>query len=358
MRRACRVTIDLATDAKQRQIAALLEAYRAAVNFYIRSLWDKPGRLDRETLARLRRTRLSERYKSQALKQALEVVKGTRRGAKAQGIHATCPSFTGAATLDAKFVTIEDGQGSFDLVIKLSTLHKGNRILIPARRTAVLNKWLNQPGARLIQGCSLSENNLTLWVEVPELEPKHQGCVLGVDCGVNKLLADSDGNHYGPEFRAIRDKIRRRKPGSKNRRDAHRERDNFIGRTVNELNLDNVAVLGVEALHDMKRGKKKGRGKPFRKAIAPWTYRQVLNRIENRTTANRVRLIRVDPANTSRQCPACDTVRKDNRSGEKFLCVTCGHKGDADTIGAQNILARTLATLGSIESPKPINLVR
>lgn len=350
--------MDLATDAKHRQIAALLEAYRAAVNCYIRSLWDKPGKLDRQTLARLCGTRLSQRYKSQALKQALEIVKSTRRAALATGVHATCPRFIGAATLDAKFVTIEVGRGRFDLVIRLSTLNKGKRILIPTRRTAVLNKWLNQPGARLIQGCSLSERHLILWVEVPELEPKRQGRVLGVDCGVNKLLSDSDGNHYGTEFKAIRDKLRRRKPGSKNRRDAHRERDNFIGRTVNQLNLDDVAVLGVEALHDMKRGKKKGRGKAFRKAIAPWTYRQVLNRMENRTTANRVRLIRVDPANTSRQCPTCDTVRKDNRSGEKFLCVTCGHKGDADTIGAQNILARTLETLGSIESPKPTSLMR
>lgn len=357
MRRACRVTIKLATDTKQRKIGALLEAYRAAVNFYIRSLWDNPGKLDRETLARLRDTRLSERYKSQALKQALEIVTATRRSAKALGVTATCPHFNGAATLDAKVVTIEEGQGSFDLVIKLSALHKGHRIIIPTRRTAVLNKWLNQPGARLIQGCSLAGDKLILWVAVPDLEPKSQGRVLALDCGVNKLLSDSDGNHYGTEFKAIRDKIKRRKPGSKGRRRAYRERDNFIGRTVNQLNLKAVAVLGVEALHDMKRGKKKGRGKAFRKAIAPWVYRQVLNRIENYAQANRVRLVRVNPANTSRECLACGTTRKDNRSGEKFLCVSCGHKGDADTVGAQNILARTLATLGSVESPKPNSLM-
>lgn len=263
MRRACRVSVQWITERKRRQLAALLQAYRGAINFYIRSLWVTPGKLDRDTLARLRFTRLSERYKSQALKQALEIVIATKRSAKALDVCATCPRFRGAATLDAKFVAVEEGRGSFDLVVRLSTLNKGRRITLPTRRTAVLNKWLNQPGAQVIQGGSLSEHNLTLWVEVPEREPKREGRVLALDCGVNKLLSDSDGHHYGTAFKAIRDKIRRRKPGSQGRRRAYRERDNFIGRVVNQLKLDDVAVLGVEALHDLKRGKKRAAVKRF-----------------------------------------------------------------------------------------------
>jgi hypothetical protein len=59
MRRACKVTLKFATAAKRRKIAALLEAYRAAVNFYIRSLWNEPGKLDAVTLHRLEGSRLS-----------------------------------------------------------------------------------------------------------------------------------------------------------------------------------------------------------------------------------------------------------------------------------------------------------
>jgi len=103
---------------------------------------------------------------------------------------------------------------------------------------------------------------------------------------------------------------------------------------------------------ESKRGKKKGRGKNFRKAMAPWTYRQVLTRIEHKAQENLVLLVRVDPANTSRSCPDCGAVHKENRRGEKFQCLTCGRTGDADTVGALNILARTLATLGSVESPR------
>jgi len=201
-------------------------------------------------------------------------------------------------------------------------------------------------------GCALSETGVILWVEVPDAEIKPGGDVLAVDIGVNKLLSDSNGNHYGEEFKKIRDKIKRRKPGSKGRARAHRERDNLIDRVVNQLPWRAIKTIGVEALHDMKRGKKKGRGKTFRKAIAPWTYRRVLNRIEHKAQENRVLLVRVDPANTSRTCPDCGATHKENRKGEKFQCLVCGRTGDADTVGALNILARTLATLGSVESPR------
>jgi transposase len=357
MRRAIRVTLKFATAAKRRKIAALLEAYRAAVNFYLRSLWENPGKLDQETLARLQHTRLSERYKSQALKQALEIVIATKRSAQALGVPAPCPTFTGAAVLDAKFVTIEEGRGRFDLVVKWSTLCQGQRLIIPTRKTKPLNQWLARPGARLVQGCALSEEALILWIDVPAEEPRTEGRLLGLDVGVNKLLSDSDGNHYGTEFKAIRDKIRRRKPRSKGRQRAFRERENFINRTLNQLPWSDLQVVGVEALHDLKRGKRKGRGKSFRKAIAPWTYRQVLNRAKDKSLENRVRLVENDPANTSRECPCCSTVRKENRRGENFQCVSCGYTADADTVGAYNVLVRTLATLGSVESPRPIKVM-
>jgi putative transposase len=126
--------------------------------------------------------------------------------------------------------------------------------------------------------------------------------------------------------------------------------ENLINRAINQLPLAGVKVIGVEALHDMKRSKQKKRGKSFRKAMAPWTYHRVLTRIENKAQENRVLLTKLDPANTSRTCPACGAVHKDNRRGEKFLCLTCDHAGDADTFGAQNVLTRTLATLSSVTS--------
>ena len=352
MQRAVKLSLDFITKTKRRQIDALLESYRGAVNFYIRSLWHERGKLDKGTLARIESTRLSERYKSQALKQALEIVVATKQSAKELGVVASRPIFSGAAVLDAKFVTIEEGKRSFDLAVRLSTLNKGHRITILTRKTKPFHKWASLPLAKLIQGCALREDSIIIWFELPDLPAKMTGEVLGVDIGVNKLISDSNGNHYGREFKQIREKIKRRKPASEGKRAAYEERKHYLDASVKSLPFERLAVIGVEKLHDMKRGKQKTRGKSFRKAMAPWTYRHVLERIEQKAQENRVLLVRVDPANTSRTCPACGAVHKDNRKGERFLCVTCDHAGDADTIGALNVLARTLATLGSLASPR------
>jgi putative transposase len=352
MRRACKVTLKYITARKQRQVNALIQSYRSAVNFYIKSFWDVRGKLDKETLARLRDSRLSERYKQAALKQAFDIVIATKKSAKVLGKHCEVPIFNGKIILDQRHIATEDGNGSFDLVLKLAALAKGHRITLPTKHTAMTRKWLSVPNAKFIQGCALSETGITLWVSIPEQPLKQEGRVLGIDLGVNKLISDSDGNHYGRDFKAIRDKIRRKKPCSKAKHRALKERENYICRIVNQLPWQDLKVIGFEDLIGIKTGKQKNRGKDFRKAMAPWIVRRVAGRIECKAQENRVRPVKNNPANTSRTCPQCSLVSKENRKGEKFQCVSCGYKGDADTVGALNILAKTLVTLGSLQSPR------
>ncbi|GAA3800118.1 RNA-guided endonuclease InsQ/TnpB family protein [Streptomyces phyllanthi] len=52
-------------------------------------------------------------------------------------------------------------------------------------------------------------------------------------------------------------------------------------------------------------------------------------------------VIAVDPRNTSRTCPSCGHVAKENRVTQaKFECVTCGFAANADHVGAMNVLNR------------------
>lgn len=52
-------------------------------------------------------------------------------------------------------------------------------------------------------------------------------------------------------------------------------------------------------------------------------------------------LAKVDPKNTSRQCPNCGHTSAENRKSQAvFVCTRCGHKAHADTVGAVNTLAR------------------
>jgi transposase len=86
-------------------------------------------------------------------------------------------------------------------------------------------------------------------------EPKETGRVLAIDVGLHKLLSDSDGRHYGREFKVIRDKICRSKPKSNARYRHYRERTNYINRAVNQLPWSELRAIGHELLTDMKRGK-------------------------------------------------------------------------------------------------------
>ena len=95
MLRSVKLTTKFMTKRKKRAVVALLQAYRKAVNFYIRSCWITPGGLDKETFARLpaSQTKLSSRYKSAALHQALAIIRSTKASAKSLKIKASMPVF-------------------------------------------------------------------------------------------------------------------------------------------------------------------------------------------------------------------------------------------------------------------------
>lgn len=349
MRRAVKIPLKFATGRKRRAIDVLLQEYRRVVNLYIQSVWDEPGRLDKDTLARVQNTSLSQRYKSQALRQALQTVVLTKKASKATGRPCSVPMFSGGAKLDAKFVSLEEGKGSFDLVLKLSTLRKGHRITVPLKRTKVLNKWLAR--GELVQGCELTTTHVILWVDVPMQEPK-EGHTLALDMGVNKLLTTSDGQFLGAEFKAHRDRVKNSQSGTKAKRRAIEARNQYINEVLNKIPWDQLGTLVLEDLRGIKEGKNPKRGRSFRKAMAPWVHGFVRDRIIHKAEENRVRLHYVDPAYTSQTCPQCNTVSRNNRSNELFCCVGCGFTSDADLVGARNILARHL-TGRSVESLPP-----
>lgn len=357
-KRAIRLSLKWLTKAKRNRVQALWLRYCHAVNFFLQYCWShNKADLNGKTLAKLKQSELSARYRSQALKHALDIIKATRAGAEALGVEASCPRFRGAMKLDAKFVEIDlvKNAPEFDVVLRVSSLVRGKKIVIPTKGTRVLNKWLNQPGARLIQGAALSPHKLVLWVAVPESRWKSEGHVVGCDTGLNKLFALHNGEKVlfrGTKMRQVCARVARRISGSKGKKRARCFRDQYIDWMVNKIPWTQIKTLVVEDLTNLKKGKKQNQGKGLRKTLSPWRYRRALNRIEQRAQENGVRLVRISPANTSRTCPKCGKVSKLNRSGEEFRCIACGHPDDADAVGALNILRRGLRFLGSVESPR------
>jgi putative transposase len=68
---------------------------------------------------------------------------------------------------------------------------------------------------------------------------------------------------------------------------------------------------------------------------------QFLGILANKAESAGRRVIPVDARNTSRTCPECGHVAKENRVTQaKFECVSCGFVGNADHVGALNVLNR------------------
>lgn len=365
--RAVKLSLQFATQYKQERVKYLLEAYRPGTNFYIKSLWKTTGKLDAATLSRLNHTRLTERYKSQSLKQALEIVVNTKKSAQALKKTVSCPFFQGGAKLDAKVIKLEKSRIKlFDWILTLSTLKREHRIQIPLKSTQVLNKWLSQPGAKLVQGGLLTEEFLIVFVKIPTATYKEVGEIESLDLGMNKLAVDHLNNWYGvepssdnpleldPIWRKILDKVRRRKPGSRGKKRAMAHRENYLNYVLRRMPWEKWRFLGIEDLDGIKNGKKNST-KQQRIVRTSWCQRRVRDRIIHIAQENRVFLVHYNPVNTSRRCPllsgGCGKVSKANRQGEIFKCQFCGYQDDADHVGALNGFTETCRLLGSLESP-------
>ena len=84
------------------------------------------------------------------------------------------------------------------------------------------------------------------------------------------------------------------------------------------------------------------------RAISNEAWGEFLRELEYKLTLKGGLLIRVSPKNTSRKCPVCGHVSKDNRqTQDTFCCVKCGYTENADVNAARNILRAGLARLAS-----------
>ncbi|WP_370459842.1 RNA-guided endonuclease InsQ/TnpB family protein [Pusillimonas sp. ANT_WB101] len=75
------------------------------------------------------------------------------------------------------------------------------------------------------------------------------------------------------------------------------------------------------------------------KAILDQGWFEFRRQLDYKLAWNGGYLIAVPPQNTSRTCPACGHVSKDNRQTQaQFACGECGLEENADLVGAINIL--------------------
>jgi putative transposase len=222
---------------------------------------------------------------------------------------------------------------------------------------------------------------ISMLVEIPGKLPeqkdiKNVKSVVGIDVGVNKLVALSDGSFFEnirptTNFRtarrlAMRQRAASRKmKGSKNKSKAHsklartqykltQKRDGYnwqaaskivktadaIGRE--DLNIKNM-VRRAKPKHDGQGGYKKNGASAksgLNKVILDCGWGDLFSKITWLAIKSGKPVIAVNPKHSSQVCPNCRHIDKQNRDGEKFVCTKCNYTDHADTKASREIALR------------------
>jgi len=223
--------------------------------------------------------------------------------------------------------------------------------------------------------------HVVITVDQPQPEPPAPtGAVVGIDLGIASFLTTSDGVHIANprhgrkaarKLEAAQQALARCKRRSKRRRKAA-ERVATLHRKVRRQRLDHahktaldlVRTHDVIAHEDLKicNMSKAPAARPdpdqagvflpngaaakagLNRSIADTGWGVFLTILHAKAEGAGREVIAVDPRNTSRQCPPCGHIAKENRpTQEKFHCVACGHTAHADVVGASNVLRAGLA---------------
>lgn len=336
MHRSVKLSLTHLTTRKRNVVDAVRREYRSAINFYFKSLWDTRGKLDAATLNRYQSGSLGYRQRTDALRYALTTIISTKRAAKTYGRPCRQPQLSANSAVLVNQVKIEPFRGTgFDYMLKLTCFSKRQPVLLPLKSHRRLNYWLNR-GATIIQSCNLHNDYVVVSLDIPESYDVPKSRSLGVDVGLNKLLATSESTFFGTKMHECCRRISRCKPKSRSMLRARRARDQYISEEVKKLPWSEIGCIAIENLTGLQKTINTRSWNAS--TMAPWTYRQVASKLRLNAQENRVRLVAVEPKNTSRRCPNCRTVAKENRVGERFKCVQCNYSMDADTVGALNIL--------------------
>jgi IS605 OrfB family transposase len=192
-------------------------------------------------------------------------------------------------------------------------------------------------------------------VDVPEAPVSDVYEWLGVDLGINNIAVDSDGQTWSGKqvngLRARHGKLRSRLQaiGSKSSRRLLKKRSGKEQRFTRNVNhvISKLLVAKAKdtdrglALEDLKgiRGRITVR-RHQRRSQHSWSFHQLRSFIEYKARIIGVPTRLVDPWNTSRTCPSCGYVSRQNRVGERFQCGACDFVGFADHVAALNIRGR------------------
>ena len=206
--------------------------------------------------------------------------------------------------------------------------------------------------------------------------PKPKGGEIGIDMGIVRFTTLSNGEYFEPlnayktykgKLAKLQKRLKNKVKGSNNwlklkakiARLHHKIaniRKDYLHKISNKISK-NHAIVYVEDLKvaNMSKSAKGDINQPgknvkqksgLNRAILDQAWFEFRHQLTYKLAWNGGFLVAVPPQNTSRTCPCCGRVVKENRKTQaEFECVDCGYTENADVVGAINILNRGQAIL-------------
>ena len=172
-----------------------------------------------------------------------------------------------------------------------------------------------------------------IWeIPVPKLVSEIK--ILGIDMGVNKLMALSNGICLG-KLKPLYHKIANCLRGSKRYKGLVKHKNNLVNqlakRVISLMKAQGYTALQLEQL-TLRASRIRGMNK-----LQYWVHKALVNKLQELLQMEGFHMFRVNPQYTSQTCSRCGDTNKDSRNGESFKCVRCGYECDADINAARNI---------------------
>lgn len=312
---------------KAKEINKLLAFWRDHVNYKINIFWNFPqvsGSYCPTEYA------LGGRLKRDSSIKAWEIVKGAKKTEqKKQPCFESMEIDLNPASV---YIIPEFKTKEFDIWFNCISLNKNHRLKLPAKRIQIFNEALSK--GKLKRSFKLIRKNddyfMECYVEFPEVKKENEN-MIGIDVGLNNAITTSDGIVLGKELKNLRIRTKWRK--YKKKLSPVKQGLNRCAKELTKQYPDTDFV--VEQL--LFKGKKK-RSREFRRRNNNWAYNHLTKQLELLGKVKGFNLIKVNPAYSSQRCQMCGFTSNVNRIGDCFKCCQCGHRGNADLIGAINIL--------------------
>ena len=124
---------------------------------------------------------------------------------------------------------------------------------------------------------------------------------------------------------------------------------NHVMIVIEDLQISNMSKSAKGTIE--AKGRKVKAKSGLNRSILDQGWFEFRRQLEYKQAWNGGSVIAVNPRNTSRTCPCCKHIAKENRLTQaRFECVLCGYSNNADLVGAINILAAGHAVLACGES--------